>query len=413
MRRFTHILISLLTCLVMSAGTPLLTAGQGLQDFSYTTANGIHTIEWNENWTASLQGEDDFSTMLMLESQIMIYIVMFIHEPMTGISTRAIYFSLADVVTSGFDGPPKSSVEWSEGEGNYQGAYIINISGFDFLIFMRVDVPEGEESGPVVQVAGTPVTGFTGGLESMQKDLILDGLPVLNGVDGAEVTNAVETGVPPGGEAEPAPASANADSERGEGGAQERDRSSEPPGSAPEQEQGRSSNSSSGPWDRLVPRASNNAQPADGPGFYQHENPEYLVTWPDVWQNMAITDSTVGQFSLTLNSSTSVIVSFTGRSTTETNRDAYFDDIIAREARYEGFVGSVKSDDRLITATWVNESELTVLEYIFIDDTTVITVMVTIKSPRPENAVPEVQRITLNNQGILRDWSQLWEGEGQ
>ena len=124
---------------------------------------------------------------------------------------------------------------------------------------------------------------------------------------------------------------------------------------------------------------------------------------------MAETNATIGEFSLTSDTGRSV-VSFTGRSTTETNRQAFFEDIVARESRYDGFVGSVISDDRLLIATWTADNELAVLEYVFVDDSTVVTIMATITSGNPDRYAIDAQSIELNDEPILRDWDELWSG---
>ena len=57
------------------------------------------------------------------------------------------------------------------------------------------------------------------------------------------------------------------------------------------------------------------------------------------------------------------------------------------------------------------EQTLDDIEYIFVDDATVVTIMVTITSGNPDRYAGHVQTIELNDEPILRDWEELWSGE--
>src|SRR3990172_1005811 len=80
----------ILLVMMISVGMPMAASAQTLRGTSFTTSTNDHTVEWNENWNASLEGDDDFSTMVMLEGQIMIYAVMFIHDPLAGLSPKSV-----------------------------------------------------------------------------------------------------------------------------------------------------------------------------------------------------------------------------------------------------------------------------------------------------------------------------------
>lgn len=137
----------------------------------------------------------------------------------------------------------------------------------------------------------------------------------------------------------------------------------------------------------------------------------FTVTYTDAWQDMAASNATVGEFSLSDTATGRAVVSFSGRSTTETNREAFFQDIVQRESRYPGYVGSVVTDDRLLIASWTDANELVVLEYVFVDDATVVTIMVTVNTSSPDRAIASVREIQLNGDGILRDWEKIWPPE--
>lgn len=368
-------------------------SAQTLSGTSFETETGDHTMSWNDNWTASLIAEDDFSTMVMLEGQIMIYAAMFLHDADLGLSERAVYFSLSGVLINQFDSPPTHSVEWEEGDGSFRGAHLLQLSGIDFLLFLRVD-PAMEGSGPTMQFAAAPVRAFPVSLEAMQDELIIDGNPVFVGDDGEEVTARLDEVTADAGSGESEPAPADAVESSGE--------------SAPAP----SSEGTGRPLDDRS-RLHRDAQISDQQstdGTFQSADNGFTVMYPDGWTDMALSNTTIGEFSLTSESGRSV-VSFSGRSTTETNREAFFQDIVARESRYSGFVGSVISDDRLLIATWTADRELAILEYVFVDDTTVVTIMVTITSNNPDRYSEEVQTITLNGEPILQDWDELWPGE--
>lgn len=374
--------------LFMVLASPMASLAQTLNGFEFETESGDHTMTWNDNWTASLIAEDDFSTMVMLEGQISIYAAMFIHDEDLNLSLSAVYHSLSGVLINQFDAPPTHSIEWDEGDGSFRGAHILQLSGIDFVLYLRVD-PAMEGTGPTMQFAAAPLRAFPVSLEAMQEELTVDGGPVFSNDDGDDVTERLESVVaesassPPSEESEsssePAPASAT-------------DRKSRPLGDR----------------SRLSRDAQINPQESTD-GSYTSVANGFTVSYPTGWSDMAETNATIGEFSLTSDTGRSV-VSFTGRSTTETNRQAFFEDIVARESRYDGFVGSVISDDRLLIATWTADNELAVLEYVFVDDSTVVTIMATITSGNPERYAIDAQSIELNDEPILRDWDELWSG---
>lgn len=365
----------------ISLGMPFSASAQVLRGDSFVTESGDHSVEWNDNWIASLTSEDDFSTMVMLEGQIMIYSVMFMHDPELGLSERAIYHSLSGVLTSSFDSEPTHSVEWEDEDGTFHGAHSIPLSGIDFVIYMRVD-PAVDGSGPTMQFAAAPSRAFPVSLDAMQEELSIDGVPVMDGADGEDVMARLN--------ATTDDADASAESE------------------APAEESAPASNSAR-PTD-ANPRRPREAQipAAESAGQeYVSASTGFTVTYPDSWTDMADSDSTVGEFSVD-GASGRAVVSFTGRSTTETNRQAFFEDIEARESRYPGFVGSVIGEDRLLIATWTADNELAVLEYVFVDDSTVVTIMVTITSGNPERYVSDIQEIELDGTPILQNFDELW-----
>lgn len=375
---FLRVALVILAALI-SFSAPLSASAQVLTGTSFETETGDHAVEWNDNWIATLSSEDEFSTMLMLEGQIMIYSVMFLHDPNLGLSERVIYNSLSGVLTSSFDAEPTQSVEWEGEDGSFNGAHIIPLSGIDFVIYMRVD-PATESSGPVMQFAAAPSRAFPLSLTAMQQELTVDGVSAFDGADGEEVmaqldletADAEESDSAAPTQAEPAPSTTAPNSSR--------------PGSDSTRQ----------------PRSAHIQDEESTGGTYISSNAPYEVTYSDAWVDMAESDSTVGEFSLS-GGSNRVVVSFTGRSTTETNREAFFQDIVARESRYSGFVGSVIKDDRLTIATWTSENELAVLEYVFVDDLTVVTIMVTVTSSNPERYVGTLEEIELNGSPILPD----------
>src|SRR5699024_9951641 len=128
----------------------------------------------------------------MLEGQIMIYAIMFIHDEDLNLSMRAVYQSLSGVLINQFDSPPSHSIEWEEGDGTYRGAHLLELSGIDFVLFLRVD-PALDGTGPTMQFAAAPLRAFPVSLEAMQEELIVDGNQVFAGDDGADVTARLET----------------------------------------------------------------------------------------------------------------------------------------------------------------------------------------------------------------------------
>lgn len=380
--RYAYAMLLLMTVFIV-VSMPVSAAAQTLRGTSFTTANGNHEITWNENWTASLEGDDEFATMVMLEGQIMIYAVMFIHDPLTGLNTKSVYYSLSSVLTSSFDSEPTQTVEWEGEDGSYHGANVIQLSGIDFLLYLRVDPAKSEDSGPIMQLAAAPVRAFPSSFEAMQTDIALDGGPSLSGENGDDILARLDSGSASpvadvsDGETAPAPAVAR-DS------LAERERVPLQDRAAP-----------------ATPVTTEYVSAANG----------YTVTYTDTWQDMAASSATVGEFSLSDTATGRTVVSFSGRSTTETNREAFFQDIVQRESRYPGFVGSVVTNDRLLIASWTDANELVVLEYVFVDDSTVVTIMVTVTSSSPESAITSVRDIHLNGDGILRDWDKIWPPE--
>lgn len=357
-------------------------AAQTLTGTDFTTENGKHSVSWNESWEASITEEDDFSTMVMLESDIMIYAVMFVHDSALGLSPRSVYYSLADVLIGSFDGEPKETVEWEGDDGAFRGLNLVELSGIDFLIYLRVDPGTGE-SGPVMQFAAAPLRAFPSSLTAMQDEIVIDDLPVMSGDDSELVVAKLEESTadtatsdeaaeatPPGVSNEPAPAIAESD--------RQLPSSAPAPGSAGNEEAG---------------------------GEYVSSKNGFTVNYGDGW---APTDTSIGEFSIESSGRPEVVLSFTGRSTTETNREAYFGDIVSREERHSGYINSVISDDRLLIASWSDSNELVVLEYVFVDDNTVVTAMATLSGSRPERGIDGVRTVQLNDESILRDWDQLW-----
>lgn len=374
----------LVLAILVGISAPLTVTAQTLRGTSYTTANGDHSLTWNDSWTASLEGDDEFATMVMLEGQIMIYAVMFIHDPLAGLNTKSVYYSLSSVLTSSFDSEPTQTVEWEGDDGSYHGANVIQLSGIDFLLYLRVDPSESEDSGPVMQLAAAPVRAFPSSFEAMQTDIAIDGSPSLNGENGDDILARLDSG-----SASPVAAESDAASEPAPAAASARDSLSERQ-RVPLRERSASATAT-------APASTEYVSPANG----------YTVTYGDTWQDMAASNATVGEFSLT-DTSGRTVVSFSGRATTETNREAFFEDIVQREARYPGFVGSVVSSDRLLIASWTDRNELVVLEYVFVDDSTLVTIMVTVTTSSPDSAITSVRDIQLNGEGILRDWDKIW-----
>ena len=356
------LLVIMAVILMFSA--PMMSAAQTLSGSDFVTETGDHTMAWNDNWSASLIAEDDFSTMVMLDGQISIYAIMFIHDEDLNLSMSAVYHSLSGVLINQFDAPPTHSIEWEEGDGSFRGAHILQLSGIDFVLYLRVD-PAIEGTGPTMQFAAAPLQAFPVSLEAMQEELTVDGGPVFSGDDGADVAARLEDTT----------IEADSDSAAPLDATESREESAPGPTMANDEN----------PLDdrsRLNRGAAiSNEQSSDG--TYVSSANEFTVTYPDSWTDMAETDATIGEFSLLSDSGRSV-VSFTGRSTTETNRQAFFEDIVARESRYSGYVGSVVTEDRLLIATWTEENELAVLEYVFLNDSTVVTIMVTITSGNPD-----------------------------
>lgn len=384
-----HISSAILVVLavLISTATPFSASAQTLRGTSFVTESGDHTLEWNDNWTASLTAEDDFSTMVMLEEQIMIYAVMFIHDQELGLSERAVYHSLSGVLVNSFDSPPKISIEWEGDDGSYLGAHVIALAGIDFVLFLRVD-PAASGTGPGMQFAAAPLRAFPTSLQAMQSELTVDGRPVFEGESGDDVVARLE-----GKTAEAEPAETAADSASADDSVTARESST-------------GTRSSLEDRSRLQ-RDAHLTSTETGGNTYVSPGHGFEVSFVDSWSDMALTNTTVGEFSLESDSGRSM-VSFTGRSTTETNRQAFFEDIVARESRYTGYVGSVLSEDRLLIATWTEDNELAVLEYVFVNDSTVVTIMATITSGNPDRYVADVQEIELNGKPILQDWDQLW-----
>ena len=381
LRWFTQvILIVLVAAISLASPSATMAQTQTLRGTSFTTGVGQQTIAWNNNWNATLQGDDDFSTMVMLDSQIMIYAVMFIHDPLTGLDASAVYHSLSGVLTNSFDSEPTQTVEWEGDNGAFHGLNVISLSGIDFALYLRVDPPSGDQTGPTMQLAAAPVRAFPTSLDAMQEELSINDRPVMEGSDGEEIMAMLgnpET-------VEEAPAESAADDEAAEEAAPAPARSRRD----------------------LHAAIHDSADPAGGE--FESAANDYTVTYDASWQDMAESDATVGEFSLIDSEPGRTVVSFTGRSTTETNREAYFEDIVARESRYDGFVGSSVSDDRLLVVTWTSDNELAVLEYVFVDDNTLVTVMVTVSSSNPESGIAAARGIQLDGADILQDWDDVW-----
>ncbi len=375
--------VMLLLALLVGISAPTTATAQTLRGTSFTTANGEHSLTWNENWTASLEGDDEFATMVMLEGQIMIYAVMFIHEPLGGLNTKSVYYSLANVLTGSFDSEPTQTVEWESEDGSYHGANVIQLSGIDFLLYLRVDPAQPEDSGSIMQLAAAPVRAFPSSFEAMQTEISIDGGPSLSGETGEDILARLDSGsaetVAAESDAESAPASDAA-----------RDSLAERP---------------------RMPMPESATPAASATTAYVSPANGFTVTYTDAWQDMAASNATVGEFSLSDTATGRAVVSFSGRSTTETNREAFFQDIVQRESRYPGYVGSVVTDDRLLIASWTDANELVVLEYVFVDDATVVTIMVTVNTSSPDRAIASVREIQLNGDGILRDWEKIWPPE--
>jgi hypothetical protein len=381
-RQTTLVLLSVL----IGFAVPLATSGQTLRGTTFVTESGDHTVEWNENWVADLTSEDEFSTMVMLEGQIMIYAVMFIHDENIGLSERAVYHSLSGVLVNSFDSPPIRSIEWEGDDGAYRGAHLLQLSGIDFVLYLRVD-PAAPGTGPTMQFAAAPQRAFPVSLEAMQAELLVDSVPVFDGDLGDEVVARIAE------DTTLADASMESDASDSQPAPGTPSRSS---GSArPIDDRSRSQR------DALMPAG----QSTDS--VYVSNTNDFTVSYPNSWSDMSRSNTIIGEFSLSSESGRSV-VSFTGRSTTETNRQAFFEDIAARESRYPGFVDSVISEDRLLIATWTADNELAVLEYVFVNETTVVTIMVTITSANPDRYVADVKQIELNDEPILRDWEDIW-----
>lgn len=367
--------------LLVGIGMPVSASAQTLRGSSFTTSTNDHTIEWNDSWNASLQGDDDFSTMVMLEGQIMIYAVMFIHDPLAGLNAKAVYYSLSGVLTTSFDSTPTQTVEWAGDDGTFHGLHVIELSDIDFLLYLRVDPAKGSGTGPTMQLAAAPLRAFPASMDAMQAELLIDGEAVLAGADGEEIMARLDDSAAESpadaesaGDSSPAPAAARDD--RG----------------------------------RIPTGMHESTESATGSEYVSTAN-GFTVSYGQPWQDMAETNNTVGEFSLADPESSRIVISFTGRATTETNREAYFQDIVARESRYQGYVNSVVTDDRLLIATWTTDTELSVLEYVFVDDDTLVTTMVTISSSNPDRYMDEIRDIQLDGEGILRDWDELWPAD--
>ena len=363
-----------LMVIIIGIATPISVSAQTLRGSSYTTSTNGHTVEWNENWNASLEGDDDFSTMVMLEGQIMIYAVMFIHDPLAGLSAKSVYYSLSGVLTGSFDSTPTQSVEWEGEDRSFHGAHIIELSGIDFVLYLRVDPAASSDTGPIMQLAAAPIRAFPVSLDAMQAEISIDGGPSLAGDSGDDIVARLSLG--------------------------------EPAAASPESAATTESDSAAVARGRIP--ADGHAASASQPSRYESSANGFSVSYGSRWVDMAETNATVGEFSLIDAESSRVVVSFTGRATTETNREAFFQDIVVRESRYPGYVGSAVSEDRLLIASWTTDSELAVLEYVFVGDGTLVTVMVTVKSSNPEQYIADVRAIQLDDEGLLRDWEQIW-----
>lgn len=369
--------------IMLAAITPLLApaslAAETLRGNEYTTTYSDHTITWTDDWSASLESDEDFSSMLMFQSDISIYAVMFIHDPDVGLSPRSVYYSLSDVLLESFDAKPTQTIEWTGEDGAFRGLNLIQIEGIKFLLYMRVD-PATADSGPTMQFAGAPVSAFPLSLKAMQEDLAINDVPVLDGEDGDSILAILEGDETSSETSEVVTSDAEA--------------------AAPESST--SSGDRNAPSSSLLPKSMESE--SSGGEFVSAVN-GYTVTYGDGW---VTTDSTIGEFSITSSGRPAVVISFTGRDTTETNRQAYFEDIVASEQRHSGYVNSVISDDRLLIASWTDDNELAVLEYIFVDDDTVVTVMVTASGSKPEKRIEGVRTVEINGEPLLRDWDELW-----
>ncbi len=352
-------------CLV-SVFMPAALAAQTLRGTEFTSDLGGPTVRWTEDWEASLEGDDDFSTMLMLQGEIMIYAVMFVHEPLPEMSMRSVYFSLSDVLVANFDSQPTQVYEWQAEDGSFRGLNVIQLSGINFVLYMRVD-PGVAGAGPTMQFAGAPVRAFPSSLTAMQTEITIDGLPAMADDDGEELLALLESNEVSAADTSLAEAA----------GTHQR-----------------------------VPAGSTAKIPVPDifGGEFVSETNDFTVRYGEEWSP---TDSMIGEFSLISTGRPTTVVSFIGRSTTETNRAAYFEDIVARESRHAGFIGSVTDDDRLLIASWSNDDELSVLEYVFVDDDTVVTVMVTLSGSNPERGIDRVQQIELDGIPVLQGWDEL------
>ncbi|MCO5214842.1 MAG: hypothetical protein M9953_05435 [Thermomicrobiales bacterium] len=345
---------------------PATLAAQTLRGTEFTSDLGGPTVRWTEDWEASLEGDDDFSTMLMLQGEIMIFAVMFVYEPLPEMSMRSVYFSLSDVLVANFDSQPTQVYEWQAEDGSFRGLNVIQLSGINFVLYMRVD-PGVAGVGPTMQFAGAPVRAFPSSLTAMQTEITIDGLPAMADDDGEELLALLESNE--ASAADPSLADAAGTHQR-------------------------------------VPVGTTAKIPTPDifGGEFVSETNDFTVRYGEEWSP---TDSMIGEFSLVSTGRPTTVVSFIGRSTTETNRAAYFEDIVARESRHAGFIGSVTDDDRLLIASWSNDDELSVLEYVFVDDDTVVTVMVTLSGSNPERGIDRVQQIELDGIPILQGWDEL------
>lgn len=361
------VLIVATLCLV-SVLTPASLTAQTIRGTEFTSDPGGPTVRWTEDWEASLEGDDDFSTMVMLQGEIMIYAVMFVHEPLPEMSMRSVYFSLSDVLVANFDSEPTQVYEWQADDGSFRGLNVIELSGINFVLYMRVD-PGVDDTGPTMQFAGAPLRAFPSSLTAIQTEITIDGVPAMADDNGEELLTLLQSNeASPSDPADTAAASPSSSLQR------------MPTGSA------------------RIPSSEET-----GGEFVSVEN-DFTVRYGEDWSP---TDSMIGEFSLVSTGRPTTVVSFIGRSTTETNRAAYFEDIVARESRHAGFIGSVTDDDRLLIASWSNEDELSLLEYVFVDDDTVVTVMVTISGSNPQRGVDRVQQIELDGIPILQGWDEL------
>lgn len=353
------------TLCLISVFMPATVAAQTLRGTEFTSDLGGPTVRWTEDWEASLEGDDDFSAMVMLQGEIMIYAVMFVHEPLPEMSMRSVYFSLSDVLVANFDSQPTQVYEWLAEDGSFRGLNVIKLSGINFVLYMRVD-PGVDGGGPTMQFAGAPVRAFPSSLTAMQSEITIDGLPAMADDDGEELLALLESN-----EASAADTSVE---------------------------------DASSTHQRVPAGSAKVPAPDVVGGEFVSETNDFTVRYGEGWSP---TDSVIGEFSLISAGRPTTVVSFIGRSTTETNRAAYFEDIVARESRHAGFIGSVTDDDRLLIASWSNDDELSVLEYVFVDDDTVVTVMVTLSGSNPQRGIDRVQQIELDGIPILQGWDEL------